>query len=354
MLETYAIGLMSGTSLDGLDISYVKFWEGKKQFQFEILKASTLPYTKEWISKLKNAYNLGIENIKEIDEAYGRFLAESTLDFINENSINNIDFVASHGHTIYHQPEKGITIQIGNGALMAKILQKPIVNDFRSADVALGGQGAPLVPIGDRLLFSEFDACLNVGGFANISFEQNNSRIAFDICPVNIVLNPFAQRLGFQFDDKGSLAKSGNLNLEVFNTLNNLDFYHQDPPKSLGLEWVEKEIFPLLNNMQPKDVLHTFTHHVANQINTILKEHRIKKLLVTGGGTYNDYLISLLESSEIVIPSPTLIEYKEALVFAFLGYLRLQNKVNILASVTGATQNHSSGRYFYPKSIKKP
>lgn len=347
--EVFAIGLMSGTSLDGLDLVYLKFISNSS-FQFQIIASETINYSWLWKEKLQNAIHLSESNLEKLDVDYGSFLGEKVNEFIKEKEIENLDFIASHGHTVFHQPEKGITKQIGKGQRIAEITNCKVVCDFRTQDVLLGGQGAPLVPIGDRYLFSEYDACINLGGFANISFEKDNERIAFDISPVNVVLNCYSQKLGFEYDDKGQLSSEGMINESVLEKLNQLKFYKKQPPKSLGIEWVNSIILPLLSEIEnPQDVLRTFTEHVAEQLANNID--RFKTVLFTGGGVFNSFLISRIQdktNTEIIIPSKEIIDYKEALIFAFLGLLRLDNKINCLSSVTGASKNHSSGVIFNP------
>lgn len=346
------IGLMSGTSLDGLDVVFCRFYVEKKSWKFEILNAETLPYSEDWLKKLSTAESLTALEFHELHNNYGLYLGKCVLDFITKYSIKS-DFVSSHGHTIFHQPEKKITTQIGSGAAIASICKLPVVNDFRTLDVFLGGQGAPLVPIGDRLLFNEYDYCLNLGGFANISYENNKERIAFDICPVNIVMNQYAKQLGHNFDNKGDLAKNGKLNRELLNKLNELEFYHlpYHQPKSLGKEWVLKNIFPLIDDfsLDAKDVLHTFAEHIAVQINKVIIAESSSKILVTGGGAYNQYLMELLQQkckAKIILPDSQIIEFKEALIFAFLGVLRMRNEINCLRSVTGASSDSCGGAIY--------
>ncbi|WP_445758146.1 anhydro-N-acetylmuramic acid kinase [Polaribacter sp.] len=347
--KIFAIGVMSGSSLDGIDLAFVSF-EKENYQNFEIVFAETIPYSNQWKHTLRNAIRFSAHELKELSINYGVFLGDKINQFMSKFSIKKVDFVASHGHTIFHQPEKSITLQIGDGQTIANKTNQKVVCDFRSQDVALGGQGAPLVPIGDELLFPGFDYCLNLGGFANISYKENNQRIAFDICPVNVVLNFYAIKLGVEYDANGAIAKSGIYHESLFHRLNSLEYFSQKPPKSLGIEWVQKEVFPILeaSNETPSSILRTYTDHIAWQIAKVIPEN--KKVLCTGGGTYNSYLIKKVSSTkklELIIPDKNLIEFKEALIFAFLGLLRIDNQINCLQSVTGAKKDHSSGVIFY-------
>ncbi|APG65059.1 anhydro-N-acetylmuramic acid kinase [Tenacibaculum todarodis] len=351
--EVFAIGVMSGTSLDGVDLVYVKF-DNQDYKNFNIVHCNTVSYSEEWKKLLQNAISFSENALIELDISYGTLLAEKINNFIAKFSIEVIDFIASHGHTVLHQPDKGITLQVGNGQIMADLTKQKVVCDFRTQDVELGGQGAPLVPIGDELLFAEYDYCLNLGGFANVSFKQDDKRIAFDICPVNIVLNRYAQKLGLEYDDKGITASRGTFLMQLESNLRMLDYYKVKPPKSLGLEWVLKEIIPRLesSSRKPQDILRTFTDHAAWAIAKVFPKNAT--VLVTGGGAFNEYLIKKINQNkniEMIIPSKELINFKEALVFAFLGLLRVDNQVNCLMSVTGAEKNHSSGKIFTPKEF---
>ena len=345
MTSYSAIGLMSGTSLDGLDICHVKLSKSEN-WNFEILAAETISYDENWKLKLQNTPQLSTEDLLALDKEFGFFLGEKTQEFILKQNISELDVIASHGHTVFHQPHRKFTLQIGDGRAIKIITNKTVVYDFRSQDVLMGGNGAPLVPIGDELLFSEFDACLNLGGFSNISLKKNEERIAFDISPVNVVLNFFAEKLGKNYDENGDFAKNGNINLAILEQLNALDFYKKQHPKSLGIEFVNAEIFPLLNNEMPENVLATFTEHIAIQISKVFNENQLKKVLVTGGGAFNAYLIEKLNektTSEIIIPDEKIINFKEALIFALMGVLRMNNEANVLCSATGSSANHSSG-----------
>lgn len=339
------LGVMSGTSLDGVDFCYVQF--SKHDFwNFKIVEAETIPYSSDWKQKLQQAHTLNQLKLNSLNEEYSLFLSQKIADFIQKHSIPHLDFVASHGHTILHQPENGITLQIGNFPQITRQLTVPVVCNFRVQDVQLGGQGAPLVPIGDELLFGEFDACLNLGGFANISFKENNQRIAFDICPVNITLNYFAEKLGVPYDENGAIAQANQPNEALLNELNQIEFYQKSFPKSLGKEWVETVFLPIVENYQLTNevIISTLTHHSVFQITKILQPD--KKVLISGGGAFNSYLIALLKenaNAEIVLPENKIINFKEALIFAFLGVLKIRGEINILSTVTGASKDHSSG-----------
>ncbi|SDY03276.1 anhydro-N-acetylmuramic acid kinase [Lutibacter oricola] len=343
------IGLMSGTSLDGVDLVYTKISKTGEKYTYEIINSETIRYPKLWEDTLRNGFYKSIEELNLLDIKYGSYLGELINKFISKNNIAEVDFIASHGHTIFHKPDEGYTLQIGDGQSICNTTKLKVVCDFRTQDVELGGQGAPLVPIGDRLLFSAYDYCLNLGGFANISFEKNKERIAFDICPANIVLNHYVKKLGFNYDDKGEISEKGIVNENLLKDLNEMKFYSLPVPKSLGFEFVTEKVFPIIDayKLEIKDILRTFVEHIAVQINLVLKKSEAKKVLVTGGGAFNIFLmlrLKTLTKSTVIIPNKALIDYKEALVFAFLGVLRVENQVNCLSSVTGAAKNHSSGK----------
>ena len=348
--EVFVIGLMSGTSLDGVDLVYVRF-DKEDYKRFEILFCETISYSSNWKGVLQKAIHFSKDDLNQLNLEYGVLLAELINGFIDKFQIKNIDFIASHGHTILHQPQKGITLQIGDGQTIANITNQKVVCDFRTQDVKLGGQGAPLVPIGDELLFFKYDFCLNLGGFSNISFKKDKKRTAFDICPVNIVLNHYVNKLGLEYDESGKIASKGKINQQLLNQLNALEFYRPGPPKSLGLEWVQKEVFPLIDKMESDipSILRTFVEHIAVQIAKVIYQNNA--VLITGGGAFNTFLIQQIEKHsqmKISLPNDKLIDFKEALIFAFLGLLKVNNKINCLSSVTGASKDHSTGRIFYP------
>ena len=344
------IGMMSGTSLDGIDLVYTKF--NKEDYsQFKIIFSETIAYSLEWKKRLQKAISFGKDELDLLNLEYAELIAFTINKFIVDNEIEKVDFIASHGHTVLHEPDKGITLQIGDGQTIANNTSKKVICNFRNQDVKLGGQGAPLVPIGDKLLFSEFQYCVNLGGFANVSFDDRNSkRVAFDICPVNIVLNHYVRKIGKEYDDKGKLAMEGKVNKDLLCELNNLPYYGKVPPKSLGLEWVKKYVFPIVDKYEEDTsfILRTLVEHAAYQISKSVEKK--SSILFTGGGVFNTFLIKRIEfftNQRVVLPEKELIGYKEALIFAFLGVLRVEDKINCLASVTGASSDHSSGDIFY-------
>ena len=343
-MRILALGIMSGTSLDGIDIALCRFSQSDNKWNYEIVESETIPYPLLWIEKLKEAPNLKAQEFLMLNDEYGRYTGELITEFLRGKEIPQL--IASHGHTIFHQPDQKFTFQLGNGASIAATTQITTVSDFRSFDVALGGQGAPLVPIGDQLLFSEFEYCLNIGGFANISFDQDGTRIAFDVCPANIVLNELALMKGFAYDKDGQLGASGTIDASLLQKLNNLDFYHQKWPKSLGREWAENQIMPLLSasGLSIEDQATTMYEHIAFQIASVIGNKG--RLLATGGGSKNRFLIDQLKlktACEVVLPDEKLIDFKEALIFAFLGVLAFNGQINVLSSVTGSTQDHIGG-----------
>ena len=342
---------MSGTSLDGLDIVYCKIKVGKKSKKFEIFSATTKKYAPDWKRKLASAHTLTASQLFSLDHDYGQYLAKATLDFIKENKINDVDFIASHGHTIFHQPKNGFTYQLGSGQTIYDVSGLPVVFDFRSLDVIRGGEGAPLVPIGDRYFFSEYDICLNLGGIANLSMEDNGKRIAFDFCFANMGLNFLSAKAGKEFDRNGVLASSGEINDIMLKQLKTVYKPLRKKRPSLGREGFEKSIQSILDNetIPLQNRLRTFCESIAIETaNAVLAKKNKMKLLVTGGGALNSFLVQtirgkLKNKAEVVIPQRQIIEFKEAVVFALLGVLRVRGEVNCLKSVTGASKDSSGG-----------
>lgn len=349
------IGLMSGSSLDGLDIVYTHLEEVRGQWSFEIKNATTIPYPTEWSNRLKEALKLSVGDLLKLHTAYGRYLAEQIHAFILENNLDHtIDFIASHGHTIFHDPKNKTTFQLGDGAAIAASTGLPVISDLRNLDVALGGQGAPIVPVGDKLLFAEYDYLLNIGGIANLTVKSDAGVLAFDVCPANQVLNILSQKVGKDFDESGAMAASGNLLFDVLDDLNSRAYYKQSGPKSLSNEDALELAFPSLmeSGHDVSDMLHTMVAHIADQVANAVKQNPVSKenatMLVTGGGAFNLFLIHKIqqavgENVTVVVPSAEVIQFKEALVMALIGALRWREETNVYSSVTGASRDSISG-----------
>jgi len=347
--EFLVVGLMSGTSLDGVDIALCRIKKtNSTKWNYSIEKAVTVQYSPLWKNKLLDAETVPGLHLIQLHKIYGTYLGELVTDFLKD--IKEIpDFISSHGHTIFHQPENQFTFQLGDGAYIAAKTGITTISDFRNLDVALGGQGAPLVPIGDRYLFGEFDQCLNLGGFANISFQSSDLRMAFDICPVNIVLNYLSLKyFQSEYDKDGEFGKKGKVDTPLLERLNKLDYFNELPPKSLGKEWVVKNMIPVIEdaNISATDKLRTVYENISIQLAKTINSVSGEKVLITGGGAYNKYLLELLQkkiNKKYEIPDEKVINYKEALVFAFLGVLRYLNLPNCLCSVTGAAKDNTGG-----------
>lgn len=341
---------MSGTSLDGLDIAYCTF-SFDSGWHFRLEASETVSYPASWTTALKNAHTLPVEKLLALDAAYGKYLGACCRDFIKKNRIKDLHFIASHGHTIFHQPTKGFTYQLGNGNAIHAETSLPVIYDFRSLDVLRGGQGAPLVPAGDRLLFNEYDVCLNLGGIANLSLDFKKERIAFDVCFLNMGLNYLAQKLKKKYDKAGALAARGEINAALLGKLNKIYAGLESKRPSLGRELFESNVKSLLDNdrISTEDKLRTFSESAAQQIVAAVRKFGPdKSVLCTGGGAFNSFLIyRMIELAEdavtFVIAEPDVINFKEAVVFAFLGVLRIRNEANSLKSVTGASQDSSGG-----------
>lgn len=363
-----AIGLMSGSSLDGLDIVFTEIHENGGKWSYEIVHADCYVYPEEWIYKLKNAISLSALDYQLLHTEYGHYLGQEVNRFIEKNQLQyKVALVASHGHTTFHVPAKKMTAQLGDGAAIAAITRLPVVSDLRAMDIAFGGQGAPIVPIGEKLLLGEYDYFLNIGGIANISFNPGPSSdsgyIAFDICAANRVLNMLAADKGKEYDDEGKMAAAGTINNALLEKLNALDYYLQSHPKSLANDFGTDTVYPLIHDSESEtiDALRTYTEHIAIQIkNAIAGLENLKpalrqaqgsnqKLLVTGGGAFNTFLIRRLEdivkelNIEVIIPDEKLVKYKEALIMALIGVLRWREKTNVLSSVTGAKYDSVGG-----------
>ncbi len=349
-VDINCIGVMSGTSLDGVDIVDCHFMYSNGVWGYDFSDCKVYPYTPEMLERLKHSHELNGHDLAQLDVDYGRFLGGLLKKFVGEHNCHP-RFVASHGYTVFHEPQKGLTLQIGSGAHIAAVSGIDTICDFRTKDVALGGNGAPLVPIGDKLLFGSYDYCLNLGGFANISYDNaDGQRVAFDICPLNIVANTLTRRIGLEYDKNGELGRKGMVDKELLQKLNAIPYYKQQPPKSLGREFVDAEILPLLGQRTDiENLLATYYHHAAHQISQAMSAEGKSTVLVTGGGAYNEYFIECLQNStkcKVVIPDSAVVECKEAIVFAFLGVLRYLGMPNCLKSVTGASCDNIGGAIY--------
>jgi anhydro-N-acetylmuramic acid kinase len=350
------IGLMSGSSLDGLDIVHVQLEEVRGAWSFKILHADCVPYSDHWVRELRHATTINVTDFLKLNTRYGRYLGEQICSFVAKYDLaHQVHFIASHGHTVFHEPENRTTCQIGDGATISSVAGLPVISDLRAMDVALGGQGAPIVPVGDHLLFSEYDYLLNIGGIANITVRREGGLLAYDVCPANQVLNALAEREGLDMDNDGALAAAGKLLTDVLDHLNSAAYYKAMPPKSLSNEAARDLVFPpLLESKHSNiDLLHTATRHIAIQLAEAVKQHPHGKeqatLLATGGGAFNTHLINELQhlltplGVSVVVPDAEVVKFKEAVVMALIGTLRWREEVNVLSSVTGAAKDSVGG-----------
>jgi anhydro-N-acetylmuramic acid kinase len=353
-----AIGLMSGSSLDGLDIAFAEFQENGGKWSFEILNTECYSYSDEWINKLKSATQLSARDYQLLHVEYGHYLGQQLVRFINSHQLNyKVSLIASHGHTTFHIPSKKMTAQLGDGAAIAAATHLPVVSDLRALDLAFGGQGAPIVPIGEKMLLNEYDYFLNIGGIANISINSEKY-IAFDVCPANRVLNMLANETRKTYDDEGKIAAVGKVDKILLEKLDELDYYKKPYPKSLANDFGTDIIYPVIKESACSipDALRTYTEHITVQIKNAIKSLNISEprnknysLLTTGGGAFNKFLISRLKEGlkelniDLVVPDPELINFKEALIMAFIGVLRWRQENNVLSSVTGASRDSIGG-----------
>jgi anhydro-N-acetylmuramic acid kinase len=351
MNEFNAIGIMSGSSLDGLDLCCAHFCRDNELWTFSIDAFSTVEFIPSLYNKLKVVRTLSALELSKLDIALGKWIGDSTRSFIREYGLSP-NLIGSHGHTVFHQVDHFLSVQIGNPHCIAESTGLPVVADFRQQNVLHGGQGAPLVPIGDLLLFPDYDVHINLGGIANLSIKTQKGIVAGDITPCNQVLNKISNRVGKPFDDQGLLAKSGSVNHNWLDKLVQHPFYKKPIPKSIANEWVNENYLQRLPDLPSADLLCSFNHFIADRISEAINLAQGKKILVTGGGAYNSFLLSLLNerlhNAEIVVPDHSLIESKEALVFAFMGGLKMSGEVNCLASYTGAKKDISAGVVYLP------
>lgn len=351
-----AIGLMSGSSLDGLDIVFTELHETGGKWTYEIIQADCYSYTAEWVDKLKTATTLSALDYQLLHTAYGHYLGEQVNRFIEAHGLQyKVALIASHGHTTFHIPAKKLTAQLGDGAAIAAVTQLPVVTDLRAMDIAFGGQGAPIVPVGEKLLLGDYHSFLNIGGIANISFNAN-PYTAFDICAANRVLNMLAADAAKEYDEGGQMAAAGTIDQQLLDALNALPYYVQSHPKSLANDFGTDTVYPLIKNMvtDSNSALATYTEHIAIQIKNAIAANNTAvagqtKMLVTGGGAFNTFLIERIKAHlkelncTLIIPEEKLVQYKEALIMALMGVLRWREETNVLSSVTGAKRDSVGG-----------
>ena len=352
------IGLMSGSSMDGLDIVFTELEESGGKWNYRIKAADCYGYNQHWLHQLQNASRLSAYDYLLLHSAYGKLTGELVNRFIEEEQLHHqVQLIASHGHTVFHAPSSGMTSQLGDGATIAAVTGINVVSDLRAMDIALGGQGAPIVPVGEKLLFKEYRYFLNIGGIANISAGTEDAYLAFDVCPANRVLNLLAQTVGKEYDYNGELASAGTIHEPLLTKLNALDYYRQPYPKSLANDFGTLVIFPLIQSysLTAEDALRTYTEHIALQLGNAIQHIQttaadgIQQMLVTGGGAFNSFLIERLKALlhpqqiEVVIPDSVLVKYKEGLVMALLGILRWREENTVLQTVTGATRSSIGG-----------
>jgi len=356
------IGLMSGSSLDGLDIVYTQLEEVRGKWAFEILKAECLPYSTEWQHDLKQATAMSVPDFLRLHTAYGRYTGTCVQDFIERNElVHKVHFVVSHGHTVFHEPASRTTCQIGDGAAIAAVTGLPVICDLRALDVALDGQGAPIVPMGDRLLFGDYDLLLNLGGIANMTTRHADGHYtACDITVANQALNYLAEKAGKTFDENGALAASGQLQDEALQQLATHTYYTAQGPKSLSNEAAMELVAGFIDDESytVADRLHTICSLIVAQTDHTIKQTLGeaatvgKKMLVTGGGALNIFLAGQLQKQlatlgiEVIVPDTNTVLYKEALVMALLGVLRWREEANVLADVTGARKDSVGGAFW--------
>lgn len=346
------IGVMSGTSTDGLDLACCDFTGVSGKWEFSMKAANTFPYDGEWSNRLQNAARLDERGLDQLDREYGSWIAMRIVEFCEQHSLDP-KLIASHGHTVLHRPGEGITYQAGSGAVIATSTGITTISNFRKKDVELGGQGAPLAPVGDRYLFGGYEGCLNLGGFCNISYESSGSRIGYDLAPCNLALNYLSKKSGRDYDHSGMMGRRGHSDSTLLSRLNNLKFYGIDGPRSLGREWLESEFLPLIDQaeLEQSDQMRTVYEHIAFQTGRNIEKLAPGRVLLSGGGAHNSFLVELIArhtQCRLIMPDPLIVDFKEALIFGFLGLLKYLGMVNCFASVTGAARDSDCGEVFTP------
>lgn len=361
MLKTYhAIGLMSGSSLDGLDIAYCRLdWDGKALSSWELLEAETLAFSDLWVRRLVALPQQNALTFAQSDIYFSYYMGELLNAFIKKQNIKQIDFVASHGHTVFHDPARRFSIQIGNGNALAATVGKTVICDFRMQDVAMNGEGAPLAPLADAYLFPGYDYYMNIGGIANISAKCSDRWVAYDFAPANQVLNFLAEKSDLKFDKDGEIARAGNVNAELLDSLQKLNFFGKEYPKSMSNEWIRTEVLPLFkgSGRSLEDQMRTAVELiVSTSFDAIAliqrqenKQSVSSEMLMSGGGCHNLFLVEKLKEKlselniEVQIPKKDIIDFKEAMLVALLGMFRLNAIPNSIPEVTGAKKATVNG-----------
>ncbi|MGB0862924.1 MAG: anhydro-N-acetylmuramic acid kinase [Saprospiraceae bacterium] len=355
------IGLMSGSSLDGVDLAYCEFRLNDEAIDFDLLIAETIPFDEKWMGRLQHLPTQNALTFAKTHVYFGHYLGELLNDFIERCKIEP-DFIASHGHTIFHDPDRRFTTQIGEGGAMAAITKTTVISDFRTQDIAIDGEGTPIAPAADRYLFSEYDLMMNIGGIANITCNAKGKYIAFDTSAANQVLNVLASFKGLEYDKNGNLAAQGKVIPSILEQLESMEYFKQSYPKSIANSWVRDRILPIFieNEASIEDRLHTAVEHIATEtavaIKGIFTKEKLPKkeyqLLVTGGGALNGFLIKKIQEKlvplrvKVEVPAPEIIEYKEAILMGLMGVLRMEERVNCFSSVTGARRNTIGGAVY--------
>lgn len=356
------IGLMSGSSLDGLDMALVEFNKIDDKWSFNLLSACMETFDSEIENRLRQAHEITAFEYCKLHRDFGFYCGKKVNEFVSASgfSANEILLVASHGHTVFHFPDDHrFTAQLGDGAALAATSGINVVSDLRALDLAYGGKGAPIVPLGESELFHGYHYFLNLGGIANLSCRDQHRYVAFDVCAANAVLNRLCNDVGMPFDEGGKLATAGKCNVQLLQTLNALEYYQRIPPKTLDNKAGRDEIYPLVKSfsLPVQEALHTYCVHIARQVaKAIMDRNGVaapRKMLVTGGGAFNHFLIQQLQEAvfalgiEVVIPSADIVNYKEAIVMAYLGLMRYFHKPTVIQTVTGAARASSGGALWY-------
>lgn len=360
----YVVGIMSGSSLDGLDIALCRFEQDdlSGKLSFDLVDTAAIPFDENMMSRLGVGATMDVRSLKKLEVDLSRYIAESVNQFL-EAGAHTADYISCHGHTIWHVPEDGYTVQIGQGAIISELTGTPCICDLRSNDMAVGGQGAPVAPIVEQILFPEFDFYINLGGIANVSFHSDQEVISWDSVPCNQILNHYASQKGLPYDDGGSLAESGKVDKGLKEAWMSLPYFGRSYPKSMDNTWVKNHFLAGASSFDVsiEDALATMVDVCVSQIQGDIKDHvgdtggqHLRKCLITGGGAHNTYLVSQLsevlthDDIEVIKPKDEIVDYKEAILMALMGFLRIEGISNTISSVTGARTNTIGGAVYVP------